>query len=98
MWKETKGRGGKVSMYNRIKYLIIIIKNNNENEIMKEETERLQMPEWIDDTRRTSFSKSTKQGKYELTKTEAANTGPSWICAKSSTIYYNCGFNILWGS
>lgn len=56
------------------------------------------MPEWIDDTRRTSFSKSTKQGKYELTKTEAANTGPSWICAKSSTIYYNCGFNILWGS
>lgn len=53
------------------------------------------MPEWIDDTRRTSSSKSTKQGKYELTKTEAANTGPTWICAKSSTIYYSCKFNFM---
>lgn len=54
------------------------------------------MPEWREDTRRTSSSKSTKQDKYELTKSEATNTGPTRICAKSSTIYYSCGFNILW--
>ena len=33
----------------------------------------------MENTRRTRASESTKQGTYELTETEVARTGPTWV-------------------
>jgi hypothetical protein len=38
----------------------------------------------IEDSRRTSSSESTEQGSYELTESEAASTGPTQVCTRSS--------------
>lgn len=40
--------------------------------------------ERMEDTRRTWPAKSTNQGLYGLTKTEAASTGFAWVCTKFS--------------
>lgn len=37
----------------------------------------------MEDTRRTPSTKSTKQGTYGLTETEAACTGPAGVCVRS---------------
>lgn len=38
----------------------------------------------IDNTNRTWPTKLTKHGSFELSETEVGNTGPSWICTRSS--------------
>ena len=54
----------------------------------------------MEDTRRTRPSESTKQGSYELTETEAASTGPTWVCPRSFACIYNAAFTLvsLWDS
>jgi hypothetical protein len=44
----------------------------------------------MEDSRRTRPSESTKQGPYELTETEAASTGPTWVYIPGPpSVYYS---------
>ena len=38
----------------------------------------------MQDSRKIWSTESTKQGSHELTKTEEANSGPAWVCTRSS--------------
>lgn len=41
---------------------------------------RLWESEWMEGTRRTQPTKTTKLGLHELPETEGASTGPAWVC------------------
>lgn len=41
----------------------------------------------VEDTRRTWFTESTKQGSYRLTETKEASMGTARVCTRSSNIY-----------
>lgn len=50
----------------------------------EEEAKRVSDPEGMGDTRRIRPSESAKQGAYKYTEAEAARTGLTWVCTKSS--------------
>ena len=52
--------------------------------LMEEDAEGVWESKWIEETRITRPFKSTEQSSYELTETEVASTGSTWLCTMLS--------------
>lgn len=51
--------------------------------------------EWMADSRKTWPFESTKQSAYELTETEAASAGPTWLYTRFTTYIYILSINLV---